>query len=144
MTNISTLPSRRLETNSWPVCLQYAGKSCSAAGSVARTVSSPPTGSSRSLRLARSTGSGQSSPDASYSRVSVTGSIILHGFGKPPTNIGESRGVRRMRAQPFRLPTSGVGGVHALPHRNRLARVVAGQRHQHEADAIGLRFLRPR
>src|SRR5260370_7344883 len=143
MTNISTSPSRRLETSSWPVCLQYAGKSCSAAGSVARRVSSAPTGSSRRLRLARSNGSGQRSPVASYSRVSVTGSIILHGFGQPLTNIGESRGVRRMRAQPLGLAAPGVGGVHALPHDDRLARIVPRHPHHHPPAPTALRLLPP-
>ena len=49
-----------------------------------------------------------------------------------------------MGAEPFRLARSGVGGAHALPQRDRLVRVVAGQRHQHEADTVGFRFLRAR
>src|SRR6185312_12422270 len=135
ITKTSTSPSRAVETSSWPVWRQYAGKSCSAALSVARTVSSPPGSSSRILRLARSTGSGQARPVASYSRRSVTGRsavrvIVLHRFGHPSLDVGKAGLVGRMGAEPLRCRAAAAAGAHAFPEMDRLVRVVAGERHQ--------------
>src|SRR4051812_28184961 len=61
-------------SSAWPVSAQKAGKSFSAAGSVASTTSSAPGGRPRSALLALSTGRGQLSPCTSSSVSTMAGS----------------------------------------------------------------------
>src|SRR5262249_46307663 len=67
--------------------------------------------------------------------------IFLQGLGHQRLEARYPVCIRRMVGQELgRLARAGFG-LHPLPEADRLARVVAGTRHQREADLVGLIFL---
>src|SRR3546814_6393984 len=53
----------------------------------------------------------------------------------------DAGGRARVRGSELRRRLATAGLAHALPQRDRLLRVVAGRRGQHQANLVGLRFL---
>src|SRR6185312_7587557 len=67
--------------------------------------------------------------------------IVFHRLGHPAADVLDAGLVGWMGAEPLGLSAALVRGAHAFPETDRLVRVVAGARHQHEADVVGFGLL---